>query len=95
MSAGESTGRLGASVSQTIVRTYTGSQSGASMAFENDAARLATQGYFPIAQSWAKARGGTDLVLWHGLLSAFYVVRNLIQPAGTLTVTYEHRASNP
>lgn len=78
---------------ESIVRTYRGSQSGAAKAFEKDAARLATQGYFPVAQSWSTARGKADLVLWHGLLSAFYVLRSFIQPAGTLTVTYEHRSS--
>lgn len=79
---------------QIIVRTYKGSQSGTGKAFQKDAARLAPQGYFPIAQSWAKARENADLVLWHGLLSIFYVLRSLMKPAGTLTVTYEYHPSN-
>jgi hypothetical protein len=79
---------------QVIVRTYKGSQSGTDKAFQKDAARLAPQGYFPIAQSWAKARGSADLVLWHGLISTFYVLRSLINRAGTLTVTYEYHPSN-
>jgi hypothetical protein len=79
---------------QIIVRTYKGSESGTSKAFQKDAARLAPQGYLPVAQSWAKARGNTDLVLWHGLLSTFYVLRSFMKPAGTLTVTYEYHPSN-
>lgn len=76
---------------QIIVRTYTGSQSGTSKAFRKDAARLAPQDYFPVSQSWAGARGNTDLFLWHGLLSVVYVLRRLRKPAGTLAVTYEYR----
>jgi hypothetical protein len=72
-----------------IVRTYKGSQSGTAKAFQKDAARLAKEGYFPIAQSWQGAR--EDLVLWHGLLSFVYVLRTLLKPAGTLTVTYASR----
>jgi len=79
---------------QIIVRTYKGSQSGTGKAFQKDAARLAPQGYVPIAQSWARARPNADLVLWHGLLSTFYVLRSLMKPAGTLTVTYEYYPSN-
>lgn len=75
---------------QVIVRTYKGSQSGTAKAFQKDAARLAEQGYLPIAQSWHGAR--EDLVLWHGLLAFVYVLRALFKPAGTLTVTYEKRS---
>ena len=76
---------------QIIVRTYTGSQSGAAEAFRKDAAQLAPQDYFPISQSWAAAHGNTDLFLWHGLLSVVYALRRLRKPAGTLAVTYEYR----
>lgn len=79
---------------QIIVRTYKGSQSGTGKAFQKDAARLAPQGYLPVAQSWAKACGNADLVLWHGFLSTFYVLRSLMKQAGTLTVTYEYHPSN-
>jgi hypothetical protein len=78
---------------QTIVRTYKGSQGGTAKASEKDAALLASQGYFPISQSWASAGSNADLILWHGLLSIVYVWRRLMRPAGTLTVTYEYRSS--
>lgn len=72
-----------------LIKTYKGSQSGTARDFRMDAAQLAAQGYVPTSQNWQ--RTGEDVVLWHGLLSFVYVLRKLIRPAGTLTVTYEYR----
>jgi hypothetical protein len=42
----------------TIVRTYRGNQNEATRLFQSDAATLATEGYFPISQSWAEGSWG-------------------------------------
>lgn len=82
-----------------IVRTYKGSQSGAASSFQRDAAKLAEQGYFPISQSWAQGSWSCGafivaLILCFvlvGILVFIYML--LVKPAGTLTVTYELRAT--
>lgn len=80
-----------------IVRTYKGSQSSAARKFEDDARRLATDGYHPITQSWAQGSWGCGAfivalilcLLIIGILIFIYML--LVKPAGTLTVTYEYR----
>ena len=82
-----------------VVRTYRGSQSSATNAFQNDAARLAAQGYVPISQSWAPGSWGCGAflvalllcLLLIGILVFIYML--IVKPAGTLTVTYEYRAA--
>lgn len=84
---------------QIIVRTYTGSQSGAAAAFQKDAQRLAEQGYFPVSQNWAQGSWGCGAfivalllcLILVGILVFIYML--IVKPAGTLTVTYEHRGS--
>lgn len=80
-----------------IVRTYKGSQSSAAAEFQRDAVQLAGQGYYPISQSWAQGSWSCGAfivalllcVILIGILVFVYML--LVKPAGTLTVTYEHR----
>src|SRR5271167_1962793 len=86
---------------QTIVRTYRGSQSVAMADYQADAARLASQGYFPISQSWAPGSYGCGAFLFAlllcivliGILVFIYML--IVKPAGTLSVTYEWRGVAP
>jgi hypothetical protein len=83
----------------TLVRVYKGKQQAdANPAFAADAAKLATQGYFPSTQSWAQGQWGCGawliaalfiLLFGFGLLIIAYML--IVKPAGTLTVTYEYR----
>ena len=82
---------------RVIIRTYKGSQSGAAQAFQQDAVRLAAQGYVPVSQVWAQGSWGCGAflvalvlcVVLIGILVFIYML--LVKPAGTLTVTYEYR----
>ena len=73
-----------------LIRTYTGrTQQDAALAFQQDAAVLASSGYFPVSQSWADGRPGAGRVLMLGLLAG------AMKPDGTLTVTYQRAATRP
>lgn len=80
-----------------IVRTYRGSQRATAAAFEQDARRLADQGYYPTTQNWAAGSWGCGAFLVAlllclvlvGILVFIYML--IVKPAGTLTVTYEYR----
>ena len=82
-----------------IVRTYKGSQSGAAAAFQRDAQRLASEGYFPVSQNWAQGSWGCGafivaLILCFVLIGIIvFIYMLLVKPAGTLTVTYEYRGT--
>jgi hypothetical protein len=82
---------------QVIIRTYKGSQAGATAAYQADAARLAAQGYFPTSQSWAPGAYGCGsfllalllCIILIGILVFIYML--IVKPDGTLSVTYEWR----
>jgi hypothetical protein len=82
---------------QIIVRTYKGSQAGAAQAFQKDAQRLAAQGYYPVSQNWAQGSWGCGAFIVAALLCVIliglivFIYMLIVKPAGTLTVTYEHR----
>lgn len=83
---------------RTLTRTYKGSAAKATAAFQEDAARLARQGYVPINQTYTPGSWGAGAFLI-ALLLAFLLIGILIfiylivvKPDGILTVTYEHRA---
>ena len=82
---------------QTIVRTYRGRQSVAMADYQADAARLASQGYFPVSQSWAPGSYGCGAFLFALLLCVIligilvFVYMLIVKPDGTLSVTYEWR----
>jgi hypothetical protein len=81
----------------TVIKTYTGSEAQAARAYQNDAAEMASHGYFPISQSWARGTWGCGqfllaLILCFiliGILVFIYML--IVTPNGTLTVTYELR----
>ena len=79
---------------QTIVKTYRGSQSGATSDYQRDAEKMARQGYSPTSQVWAPGSYGCGSFIL-ALLLCFIIIGFLIfvymlivKPAGTLTVTY-------
>jgi hypothetical protein len=85
-------------LSKVVVKTYRGSQSEVTAAFQVDATKMASQGYFPISQTWAPGTWGCGAFVL-ALLLCFLLIGVLIfifmlvvKPAGgTLTVTYELR----
>ncbi len=80
-----------------IVKTYKGSQSEATTAFEKDAVKMAAQGYIPTSQTWAPGEYGCGsfvaalllCVILIGVLVFIYML--IVKPPGTLTVNYEFR----
>jgi len=86
--------------SKIIVKTYTGSQDKAMKLYQTDSSSMANQGYFPASQSWAPGRwtGGDFFValilcfIFIGFLVFVYML--VVTPKGTLSVTYELRASS-
>jgi len=81
-----------------LVKTYKGNQQQATEAFQADAAKMAAQGYFPTAQTWAPGAYGCGSFLLALLLCfvligiLIFVYMLIVKPAGTLSVTYELRA---
>jgi hypothetical protein len=72
-----------------VIRTYPGrTQADAATAFADEARDFAADGYFPVGQSWADGRSGLGRVIALGFFGAL-----VFKPNGTLTVTYELRAS--
>jgi hypothetical protein len=86
--------------SPTVIRTYTGSQLEASKAYQVDVVKMASEGYFPVSQSWSPGTWGCGAflvalllcVVLIGVLVFIYML--VVTPDGTLTVTYEFRASD-
>jgi hypothetical protein len=84
---------------KVIVKNYKGrSQAAAMSAYQSDAARLASQGYVPVSQSWAPGTYGCAsflvalllCLLIIGILIFIYML--IVKPPGVLTVTYELRS---
>lgn len=82
---------------KVVVKTYRGTEQGASAQFQADAGKLAAQGYYPTAQVWAPGTYGCGAFLVALILSFVFVgvliflYMLLVKPDGTLTVTYEFR----
>jgi len=82
---------------KVIVKTYKGNQSRATNLFQKDAAKLATQGYYPVSQTWAPGTYGCGSFIFALLLCVVligiivFVYMLLVKPDGTLSVTYELR----
>ena len=82
-----------------FIKTYKGNQQQAIEAFQADASEMATQGYFPISQTWVAGSYGFGAFLvalllcfiFIGLLVFIYML--IVKPAGTLSVTYELNTS--
>ncbi len=82
---------------QVVVKTYKGRESKAAELFQEDAAKMALQGYIPTSQSWAPGAYGCGSFLF-ALLLCFvligflvFIYMLLVKPDGTLSVTYELR----
>ena len=79
------------------MKTYKGTQTYAIALFQQDAAKLATKGYFPTSQTWAPGAYGCGSFLIALLLCVvligilIFVYMLIVKPDGTLTVTYELR----
>jgi hypothetical protein len=78
-----------------LVRVYEANQQADAVTkFEADAARLARDGYVPVAQSWAQGQWGCGAwlvalllcIVLIGILVFIYML--IVKPEGTLTVTY-------
>ncbi len=84
---------------QVLIKMYTGSQAKATALYQADVTAMAAQGYFPTSQSWVPGtRSASDFIaalflcfLLIGFLIFLYML--IVPPVGTLSVTYEHRAS--
>jgi hypothetical protein len=80
-----------------IIETYKGSQKSAMVAFQADAAKKATLGYFPTSQSWAPGSYGCGSFILALLLCfiligiVVFIYMLIVKPDGVLSVTYELR----
>ena len=82
---------------KTIVKNYTGKQTDATKLYEEDAVRMAEDGYYTVSQSYQPGTWGCGAFiiavlacfLIIGILALIYML--IVKPAGTLTVTYELR----
>jgi Uncharacterised protein family UPF0547 len=78
-----------------IVKTYKGSQSVATSAFQKDADKMAQTGYYPTSQNFAQGSYGAIGFLIALLLCfvfigiVIFIYMLLVKPDGTLSVTYE------
>jgi len=84
---------------QTITRTYKGPPDRAALLFQQDAAELTTQGYYPMSQTYTPGTWGCGAflialalaIVLIGILIFIYML--LVKPDGTLVVIYEYRPS--
>jgi hypothetical protein len=83
-----------------IIKTYTGTQAEATMRFQADAIEMAAHGYFPTAQTWVPGQWSAGAFII-GFLLCFVLIgvivliyMLIVKPHGTLTVTYERRATS-
>ena len=83
-----------------VVRKYQGSQERALRLFQEDSIEMAAKGLSPISQSWVPGQWGAGAfifalllcVILIGIVVFFYLL--IVKPPGTLTVTYERRATS-
>jgi hypothetical protein len=86
---------------QTLVKTYRGSQRGATDAFKQDAQQMAAKGMLPTSQTWAPGSYGLGAFLFAlllcvvliGFVAILYML--VVKPSGTLTVTYSAKEAAP
>jgi hypothetical protein len=85
----------------TLIRTYSGDQIAASRQFQKEAEVLSAKGYVPVSQSYQPGSWGCGAFLaalvfalvFIGIIVLIYML--IVKPAGTLTVTYELRGTQP
>lgn len=79
----------------TLIKTYTGSETTAIVAFERDYSVLKTKGYYPISQSYQQGQWGIGAFIFSvllcliliGVIALVYMM--VVKPDGTLTVRYK------
>jgi len=82
-----------------LVKIYKGSQEKAMLAFQEDSAKKAVTGYYPISQMWVPGAYSTGTFLGALLLCIFcigiiiFIYMIIVKPPGSLSVTYELRQS--
>src|SRR6516225_1003792 len=81
-----------------LVKTYTGKQGEATALFQAACIEMATQAYFPTWQSWTPGEWARETYIFAVLLIPLFGIGILrlaylliVEPDGTLTVTYERR----
>ena len=81
-----------------LVKTYTGKQGEAIALFQADRIKMATQAFFPTWQSWTPGEWARETYTFAVLLIPLFGIGILrlaylliVEPDGTLTVTYERR----
>ena len=84
-----------------LVKTYTGKQGEATALFQAACIEMATQAYFPTWQSWTPGEWARETYIFAVLLIPLFGIGILrlaylliVEPDGTLTVTYERRAES-
>ena len=84
-----------------LVKTYTGKQGEATALFQADCIEMATQAYFPTWQTWTPGEWARETYIFAVLLIPLFGIGILrlaylliVEPDGTLTVTYERRAES-
>lgn len=89
--------KLNRAKNKVLIKTYVGKQDRAIRQFQKDAAKLATQFYFPTSQSFAPGSYGclaytiSFLLCFCGIGFFLLGYMLIVKTAGTLTVTYEYR----
>ena len=81
-----------------LVKTYTGKQGEATALFQADCIEMATQAYFPTWQIWTPGEWARETYTFAVLLIPLFGIGILrlaylliVEPDGTLTVTFERR----
>ncbi len=86
---------------ESVVRIYKGSQSSTNRAFQEDVAKMASQGYVPGSQSYAPGAYGCGSFILALLLCVVligflvFVYMLIVKPDGTLTVTFVRSVAEP
>jgi hypothetical protein len=83
--------------SEIVVRRYSGNQINAYAAFQDDAAEMAQEGWYPVGQQYIAGSWGTRAFLIAVLLCVvlvgilIFIYMLLVKPTGVLVVTYQSR----
>jgi hypothetical protein len=84
-----------------LVKTYTAKQGEATALFQADCIEMANQAYFPTWQIWTPGEWARETYIFAFLLIPLFGIGILrlaylliVEPNGTLTVTYERRAES-
>jgi len=89
-----------ADTSSILIEAYKGKQDEATARFKAHSIEMAAEGYLPTWQSWAPGEWAREayvvavlLVFLFGMGILFLAYLFIVEPEGTLIVTYERRAA--